>query len=129
MSDIAGKKMNLDNHNQIYTLACLINHLKYGLAEPASVVSVDEAWVKVAAYTSEFDSIVVLGFPTRAIDLVAPGKRRPAVGTRLIAISQFTWRDANKQGVQSDITMGPKTYSELLSSSVVLSFKTFAKLF
>ncbi|KAJ6628874.1 hypothetical protein B0H10DRAFT_102674 [Mycena sp. CBHHK59/15] len=105
-----GKKSNLGDHNQIYTLALLINHLKYGLAEPAVVVSVTPEWVKVAAYTCEFDAIVVLGFPTKAINLIAPGKTRPAVGTRLLVVSQFTYRaNANTQGVQGDITPGPRT--------------------
>ncbi|KAJ7490362.1 hypothetical protein B0H11DRAFT_1021808 [Mycena galericulata] len=105
-----GSKSSLGDHNQIYTLGCLINHLKYGLAEPGVVVSVTPDWVKVAAYTCEFDTIVVLGFPTKAIDLVAPGKTRPTVGTRVLIVSQFTYRGSqNTQGVQADITMGPKT--------------------
>ncbi|KAF8195657.1 hypothetical protein K438DRAFT_780081 [Mycena galopus ATCC 62051] len=98
-------------HNQIYVLGCLINHLKYGLAEPALVVSVTPDWVKVAAYTCEFDAIVVLGFPAKAIDLVGPGKTRPTVGTRLLVVSQFTYRgnNPNTQGVQVDITPGPRS--------------------
>ncbi|KAJ7752741.1 hypothetical protein DFH07DRAFT_824820 [Mycena maculata] len=105
-----GKKSNLGDHNQIYTLALLINHLKYGLAEPAVVVSVTPDWVKVAAYTCEFDTVVVLGFPTKAVDLIAPDKTRPTVGTRLLVVSQFTYRGAPAtQGVQADITMGPNT--------------------
>ncbi|KAF7352591.1 hypothetical protein MVEN_01224600 [Mycena venus] len=107
-----GKKgPSLADHNQIYTLALLINHLKYGLAEPGVVVSVTPDWVKVAAYSCEFDTIVVLGFPTKAIDLVAPNKMRPTVGTRLLIVSQFTYRgnNPNTQGVQADITMGPRT--------------------
>ncbi|KAJ6539559.1 hypothetical protein B0H19DRAFT_1078610 [Mycena capillaripes] len=104
------KSPSLGEHNQIYTLALLINHLKYGLAEPGLVVSVTPDWVKVAAYTCEFDAIVVLGFPTKAIDLIAPGKTRPAVGDRLLIVSQFTYRGTpNTQGVQGDITMGPQT--------------------
>ncbi|KAK7061866.1 hypothetical protein R3P38DRAFT_678950 [Favolaschia claudopus] len=107
-----GKKgLSLGDHNQIYVLGCLINHLKYGLAEPGVVVSVTPDWVKVAAYSCEFDGIVVLGFPTKAIDLVAPDKKRPTVGTRLLVVSQFTYRgnNPNTQGVQGDITMGPKS--------------------
>jgi len=107
-----GRTVSLNSHNQIYTLALLINHLKYGLAEPAVVVSVNDVWVKVAAYSCEFDTIVLLGFPTKAVDLVAPGKQRPVVGTRLIVVSQFTYRDADKQGVQGDITMGPRTLNK-----------------
>jgi len=78
------------------------------------VVSVTPDWVKVAAYTCEFDAIVVLGFPTKAIDLVAPGKTRPTVGMRLLVVSQFTYRgnDPNTQGVQADITMGPRSYDK-----------------
>ncbi|KAJ7648489.1 hypothetical protein B0H17DRAFT_429574 [Mycena rosella] len=105
-----GRKSSLGDHNQIYTLALLINHLKYGLAEPAVVVSVTPDWVKVAAYSCEFDTVVVLGFPTKAIDLIAPGKTRPTVGTRLLVVSQFTSRGSPEtQGVQGDITMGPRT--------------------
>ncbi|KAJ7368543.1 hypothetical protein DFH08DRAFT_28263 [Mycena albidolilacea] len=105
-----GKKgPSLGDHNQIYVLGCLINHLKYGLAEPGLVVSVTPDWVKVAAYSCEFDTIVVLGFPTKAIDLVAPGKTRPIVGTQLLIVSQFSRRGPNTQGVQADITMGPRT--------------------
>ncbi|KAJ7498707.1 hypothetical protein FB451DRAFT_7219 [Mycena latifolia] len=108
-----GRKSSLGDHNQIYTLALLINHLKYGLAEPAVVVSVTPDWVKVAAYTCEFDTIVVLGFPTKAIDLIAPGKTRPTVGTRLLVVSQFTYRGSpSTQGVQDDITMGPRTLNK-----------------
>ncbi|KAJ6598843.1 hypothetical protein DFH09DRAFT_1303428 [Mycena vulgaris] len=108
-----GKNSNLGDHTQIYTLALLINHLKYGLAEPAVVVSVTPDWVKVAAYTCEFDTIVLLGFPTSAIDLIAPGKTRPTVGTRLLVVSQFTYRGSpSTQGVQADITMGPKTLNK-----------------
>ncbi|KAJ7129447.1 hypothetical protein C8R44DRAFT_78390 [Mycena epipterygia] len=40
---VTGKKSSLEDHIQIYTLALLINHLKYGLAEPAVVVSVTPA--------------------------------------------------------------------------------------
>ncbi|KAF7355504.1 hypothetical protein MSAN_01467300 [Mycena sanguinolenta] len=107
-----GKKgPSLGDHNQIYTLGLLINHLKYGLAEPGLVVSVTPDWVKVAAYTCEFDAIVVLGFPIKAIDLVAPEKKRPAVGSRMLVVSQFTYRgnNPNTQGVQRDITEGPKS--------------------
>ena len=95
------------------------------------MVSVTDEVVKVAAYTDEFDNIVVLGFPTKAIDLVAPGKRRPGVGTPLIVVSQFTPRSPNLVGVQGDITMGPRTFSECtrwpfislpLSFSLLLSF-------
>jgi hypothetical protein len=75
--------------------------------------------VKVAAYSDEFDTIVVLGYPTEAVDLIAPGRRRPTIGMRLIVACQYTGRcncttadhDARK-GVQDDITMGPKTYGE-----------------
>jgi hypothetical protein len=108
-----GKKTRLGDHNQIYTLALLINHLKYGLAEPALVVSVTPDWIKVAAYTCEFDTIVVLGFPAKAIDLIAPGKTRPIVGDHLLVVSQFTYRGTpSPQGVQGDITMGPNTLGE-----------------
>ncbi|KAJ6490365.1 hypothetical protein C8R47DRAFT_468013 [Mycena vitilis] len=104
------KQPSLGDHNQIYTLALLINHLKYGLAEPGVVVSVTPDWVKVAAYTCEFDTIVVLGFPTKAVDLVAPSKTRPTVGTRVLVVSQFTYRGSpSTQGVQADITMGPRS--------------------
>ncbi|KAJ7781022.1 hypothetical protein B0H16DRAFT_604896 [Mycena metata] len=107
---IGVKSPSLGDHNQIYTLALLINHLKYGLAEPGIVVSITPDWLKVAAYSCEFDTIVVLGFPTKAIDLVAPNKTRPTVGTRLLVVSQFTRRDSPAtQGVQADITMGPRT--------------------
>ncbi|KAJ6539560.1 hypothetical protein B0H19DRAFT_364627 [Mycena capillaripes] len=103
------KSPSLGDHNQIYTLAMLINHLKYGLAEPGVVVSVTPDWVKVAAYTCEFDAIVVLGFPTKAIDLIAPDKTRPTVGTRLLVVSQFTYRGSpNTQGIQGDITPGAR---------------------
>jgi hypothetical protein len=95
----------------------LINHLKYGLAEPAIVVSITPEWVKVAAYTAEFDGIVVLGFPTEAIDIIAPGKERPAVGTRLLVVSLFTPRDGFRRGVQPDITMGPRTLGKFLHLS------------
>ncbi|KAJ7178930.1 hypothetical protein C8R46DRAFT_1071928 [Mycena filopes] len=104
------KSPSLGDHIQIYTLALLINHLKYGLAEPGVVVSITPDWVKVAAYSCEFDTIVVLGFPTKAIDLVAPHKTRPTVGTRLLVVSQFTRRDGPAtQGVQADITPGPRS--------------------
>jgi hypothetical protein len=76
------------------------------------VVDVTPVWVKVAAYTAEFDGIVVLGYPTKAIDIVAPGKQRPAIGTRLIVVSQFGRRDASRQGVQGDITPGRRSYGE-----------------
>jgi len=83
------------------------------------VVAVSPEWVKVAAYSDEFDGIVVLGFPSEAIDLVAPGKQRPTVGTRLIVVCQFTGRGnctneshPARQGVLGDITMGPKTYGK-----------------
>ena len=91
----------------------LINHLKYGLAEPALVVAVDSDWVKVAAYTAEFDTIVLLGFPTMAIDTIAPNNIRPKPGDRQLVVSQFTYRDASHPGVQADIHMGPATYSKL----------------
>ncbi|KAJ7639017.1 hypothetical protein FB45DRAFT_1055212 [Roridomyces roridus] len=105
-----GKKTSLVDHNQIYTLALLINHLKYGLAEPGIVCSVTPDWVKVAVYTCEFDAIVVLGFPTKAIDLIAPDKKRPDVGTRVLVVSQFTYRRSPEtEGVQADITMGPRS--------------------
>ncbi|KAJ7129446.1 hypothetical protein C8R44DRAFT_872715 [Mycena epipterygia] len=108
-----GRKSSLGDHNQIYTLALLINHLKYGLAEPAVVVSVTPDWVKVAAYTCEFDTVVVLGFPTKAIDLIAPGKTCPTVGTRLLVVSQFTSRGSpDTQGVQGDIHMGAKSLNK-----------------
>lgn len=83
-------------------------------------MSVTPDWVKVAAYTCEFDTIVVLGFPTKAIDLVAPGKKRPTVGTRLLIVSQFTYRgnNPNTQGVQADITMGPRTLGERHSTHI-----------
>jgi hypothetical protein len=119
---LAGIKKDLNNHNQIYTLALLINHLKYGLAEPALVVSVSPSWVKVAAYTAEFDSVVILGFPTAAIDLVAPNKKRPEVGTRLLVVSQFSYRDAQHQGVQSDITVGPMSYSACCDNLLLKDF-------
>jgi hypothetical protein len=109
---LTGKTSSLGEHNQIYVLACLIDHLKYGLAEPAVVVSVDPLWVKVAAYTAEFDTIVVLGFPTDAIDLVAPGKRLHGVGERLVVVSLFTQRCPHHPPVQGDITMGPRSYSK-----------------
>ncbi|KAJ7180320.1 hypothetical protein C8R43DRAFT_1182259 [Mycena crocata] len=105
-----GKKSNLGDHTSIYTLALLINHCKFGLCEPGLVVSVTPEWVKVAAYTCEFDAVVVLGFPTKAIDLIAPNKTAPTVGTRLLVVSQFTYRGTPAtQGVQRDITMGPRT--------------------
>jgi hypothetical protein len=40
--------------------------------------------VKVAAYSDEFDTIAVLGYPAEAVDLVAPGRRRRTIGMRLI---------------------------------------------
>jgi hypothetical protein len=107
-----GKSSNLGDHNQIYTLALLIDHVKHGLAEPAIVVSVTPEWVKVAAYTCEFDAIVVLGFPTDAIDIIAPGKQRPGIGARLLVVSLFTSRSVYHPGVQGDITMGPKSLNK-----------------
>jgi len=104
-----GRTQSLWNNNQIYTLAMLINHLKYGLGEGGIVVSVKPDWVKVAAYTCEFDAIVVLGFPMAAAKLVAP--ERLTVGERVLVVSQFTYRQGNMQGVQADITMGPRTLS------------------
>jgi len=82
------------------------------------VVSVTPEWVKVAAYTAEFDAIVVLGFPTKAVDLVAPGKQRPAIGTRLIVVSQFGRRDEYRQGVLGDITPGRRSRSECRNSNI-----------
>ena len=68
--------------------------------------------LKVAAYSAEFDAIVVLGFPTEAIDLIAPGKRLPGVGERLLVVSLFTQRCAHQPPVQGDINMGPRSYSK-----------------
>ncbi|KAJ7068491.1 hypothetical protein C8F01DRAFT_1246993 [Mycena amicta] len=102
-----GKQWSLADHTQIYTLALLINHLNYGLAEPALVVSVTPEWVKVAAYSDEFDSIVVLGFPARIIDQVAPGRARPTVGTRLLVVNQFDYKTNDQQTPVADITPGP----------------------
>lgn len=91
-------------------------------------MSVTPDWVKVAAYTGEFDAIVVLGFPTKAIDLVAPGKTRPTVGMRLLVVSQFTYRgnDPNTQGVQADITMGPRSYGEILRMHTLAQYSIAA---
>lgn len=90
-------------------------------------MSVTPDWVKVAAYTCEFDAIVVLGFPTKAIDLVAPGKTRPTVGMRLLVVSQFTYRgnDPNTQGVQADITMGPRTLGDGLPMHMSSQYSIF----
>ena len=100
-------------------MASLIRHLQHGDTQPALVVSVTPQWVKIAAYSDEFDNIVVLGFPTEAVDLVAPNRQRPTVGTRLAVTCMFTRRctcttatHASRQGVLGDITMGPKTYGE-----------------
>nr|GAT49044.1 predicted protein [Mycena chlorophos] len=102
-----GKKWSLADHNQIYTLALLINHLNYGLAEPALVVSVTPEWVKVAAFSDEFDSIVVLGFPAKVIDQVAPERTRPTVGSRLLVVNQFDYKTAQQPEPVADITPGP----------------------
>jgi len=88
----------------------LINHLKYGDGQGGIVVSVTQDWVKVAAYTDEFDGITVLGFPMAAAKLVAP--KRLTVGERVLCVCQFTSRHGARQGVQGDITMGSQTYSK-----------------
>jgi len=105
------------NDTRVRDLPGLISHLNWGDTQPAVVVSVDDTWVKVAAYSDEFDTIVLLGFPTKAVDLIAPGGRRPAVGTRLLVVCQFgrrctctTTTHVARTGVLGDITMGPKTY-------------------
>ena len=95
----------------------MINHLKYGLGEGGIVVSVTPDWVKVAAYTCEFDAIVVLGFPAAAVKLIAPEKA--TVGERVLIVSQFTYRQGNLQGVQADITMGPRTQSNDVTQSIM----------
>jgi hypothetical protein len=89
----------------------LINHLKYGDGQGGIVVSVTQDWIKVAAYTDEFDGITVLGFPMAAAKLVAP--KRLTVGERVLCVCQFTSRHGARQGVQGDITMGSQTYSIL----------------
>ncbi|KAF7969814.1 hypothetical protein HWV62_25936 [Athelia sp. TMB] len=112
-----GKKWDPNDNSAARNLPGLINHFKYGDTQPAIVVAVGPEWVKVAAYSDEFDAIVVLGFPTEAVDLVAPYRQRPTIGTRLITVCQFAGRctcttvdHPARQGVQSDITMGPATY-------------------
>ena len=112
-----------------------MNHFQFGDTQPAIVVGVSPEWVKVAAYSDEFDGIVVLGFPTDAIDLVAPGKTRPTIGTRLIVVCQFTGRcncttadHQARQGVQRDITMGPKTYGKKLHLVPVFNQASFLPL-
>ncbi|KAF7982480.1 hypothetical protein HWV62_28052 [Athelia sp. TMB] len=112
-----GKKWDPNDNSAARNLPGLINHFKYGDTQPAIVVAVGPEWVKVAAYSDEFDAIVVLGFPTEAVDLVAPNRQRPTIGTRLITVCQFAGRctcttvdHPARQGVQSDITMGPATY-------------------
>ncbi|KAF7332257.1 hypothetical protein MKEN_00106900 [Mycena kentingensis (nom. inval.)] len=103
-----GKKWSLSEHTQIYTLALLINHLAYGLAEPALVVSNTPAWVKVAVFSVEFDNIVVLGFPAETMAEIAPGGVAPAVRTHLLAVNQFDYGTNVGQAPVEDITPGPQ---------------------
>jgi len=97
------------NDARVRDLTGLIGHLNWGDTQPAVVVSVDDTWVKVAAYSDEFDGIVLLGFPSKAVDLIAPGGKRPAVGDHLLVICQFARRMV-RTGVMGDITLGRKAY-------------------
>ncbi|MGL4773005.1 MAG: hypothetical protein ACRC2K_05500 [Clostridium sp.] len=87
------------NKNKKMYIEYLKEHLNYGDSQPAVVIAIDP--LIVAAYSDEFDSVVLLSFSKSFSDAY-----NLQIGSKLLSVNLY-----NRNTTEKDITHGPKTYN------------------
>lgn len=91
-------RLSLGSGERLTVADVLSEHLRFGDAAPALVVST--APVRVAAYASELDAVIMLGFPDGVVDSLTSGDR-------LVAVSTYAPMESCPDGYARDLIPGP----------------------